>query len=476
MRLLFQALCLCLALASSLAAPPPFYGGADGVFSDHHEDHHPGKPGVHQGAHHDGHHGPPHDDHHGPPHDDHHKHPDRCAGIEFDAITPDEKGNTFFFKGDHLWKGFTGKAQFLNESFHELDDHHHLDHIDAAFRMHDEEDPEDHDHIFFFLNDKVYSYYNHTLEAGFPKDIHDEFPGIPDDLDAAVECPKGECQTNSVLFFKGSHVYHHDLKTHAVKEKNWPHLGNCTAAFRWLERYYCFHGHSFTKFNPVTGEVKGDYPKDARNYFMRCPGFGHGKNDSKRDHIERCSKLPFDEFTSDDEGRSYAFRGAYFLRLDTARDGWHAWPIDSAWKEVHSDVDAVFSWDHKLYIIKDGKVYIYKTGQHYTLVEGYPKTLKEELGVEGEVDAAFVCAKEHVVHIIQGSKMLDVDLTATPRTVVKEWTLPYKHIDGAMCGADKVRVFVGPEYFEYESPRLLALGRIKPPPHKISVDLLKCED
>lgn len=47
-------------------------------------------------------------------------------------------------------------------------------------------------------------------------------------------------------------------------------------------------------------------------------------------------------------------------------------------------------------------MYIYKTGAHYTLVEGYPKTLREELGIEGQVDAAFLCPNENVVHVIQG--------------------------------------------------------------------------
>lgn len=47
------------------------------------------------------------------------------------------------------------------------------------------------------------------------------------------------------------------------------------------------------------------------------------------------------------------------------------------------------------------QIYIYKSAAHYTLIEGYPKPLKEELGIEGPVDAAFVC-DEHVAHVIQG--------------------------------------------------------------------------
>lgn len=53
--------------------------------------------------------------------------------------------------GDHLFKGFHGKAELSNESFPELDDHHHLGYVDAAFHMHYEDNPSDHDHMFFFL-------------------------------------------------------------------------------------------------------------------------------------------------------------------------------------------------------------------------------------------------------------------------------------------------------------------------------------
>lgn len=66
----------------------------------------------------------------------------------------------------------------------------------------------------------------------------------------------------------------YDLETGILKQRMWPAVSNCTAAVRWLERYYCFQGIRFLRFNPVTGAVPPRYPRDARDYFMRCPGRG----------------------------------------------------------------------------------------------------------------------------------------------------------------------------------------------------------
>ncbi len=51
------------------------------------------------------------------------------------------------------------------------------------------------------------------------------------------------------------------MKTKKVDEKEFKSMPNCTGAFRYMDHYYCFHGHQFSKFDPVTGEVHGKYPK-----------------------------------------------------------------------------------------------------------------------------------------------------------------------------------------------------------------------
>lgn len=137
----------------------------------------------------------------------------------------------------------------------------------------------------------------------------------------------------------GQDVYVYDIVTKTVKTKTrarlspWARLPLCTSAFRWVEHYYCFHGHNFTRFNPISGVVNGTYPKDARNYFMNCKNFGgfikkrileihfggiffrhmqscvlpagHG-GDHK---APKCSEVKLDAITTDDRGRIYLFTG-----------------------------------------------------------------------------------------------------------------------------------------------------------------------
>ncbi|XP_046894042.1 hemopexin-like isoform X2 [Hypomesus transpacificus] len=69
---------------------------------------------------------------------------------------------------------------------------------------------------------------------------------------------------------------------------------------------------------------------------------------------ERCSRAHLDAITSDDAGNVYAFRGHHYLRQDVGNDKLHSESIEKAFKELHSEVYAVFSYMDHLYMIKAG--------------------------------------------------------------------------------------------------------------------------
>ncbi|XP_033843171.1 hemopexin isoform X2 [Periophthalmus magnuspinnatus] len=468
MRLL---LCLCLALALVLADKDKDKGHGHGHGKpDHPPAHGRGNKPDHPPGHTEGHsHGLGHEKH------DHKHHEgdfDRCKGLEMDAVTVNEEGVPYFFKADHLYKGFHGEAELANETFAEMDDDHHLGHVDAAFHMQHEGSPDD-DHIYFFLDNKVFSYYQHKLVEGFPKDISEVFGGIPDHLEAAVECPKPECDEESVIFFKGHEIYHYNLKTKVVEKKEFASMPNCTSAFRFMEHYFCFHGHQFSKFDPKTGEVHGKYPKPVHGYFARCAKFGE-----EDDHLERekCSRVHLDAITSDHEGNMFAFRNHHLLHKDGSNDNITVENIENDFKELHSDVDAVFSYDDHLYMIKDDHVHVYTDAEPHVHVDGYPKTVKEELGLDGHVDAAFVCEDHHIAHIIQGDKIVDVDLKASPRVPTNERPLSlFKKVDAAMCGPNGIKVIVGNHFYHFDSVMLMVASRALPIQQRVSTELFGCD-
>ncbi len=70
---------------------------------------------------------------------------------------------------------------------------------------------------------------------------------------------------------------------------------------------------------------------------------------------------------------------------------------------VHNEVKmSAFIFLYVLFHVQDNEVFVYKVGEPHTHLEGYPKPLKDVLGIEGPIDAAFVCADHHIAHVIKG--------------------------------------------------------------------------
>lgn len=128
----------------------------------------------------------------------------------------------------------------------------------------------------------------------------------------------------------------------------------------------------------------------------------------------------------------FPLSGHHFLLKFKANDTLIADTIENHFKELHSEVDAVFFHDHHLYMVKvgvvlgqsqmryapqpplerlyiplvplqDDHVFLYRVGGPNTHV--VPKTVKEELGLDGPIDAAFMC-EDNTTHVVKGNTSL----------------------------------------------------------------------
>lgn len=77
----------------------------------------------------------------------------------------------------------------------------------------------------------------------------------------------------------------------------------------------------------------------------------------------------------------------------------------------HIDPVIIFSSPFLIYSSQDDQVFLYKVGEPHTHLDGYPKPVKEELGIEGPIDAAYVCEHDHIAHIIKGKTLTASKIT-----------------------------------------------------------------
>ncbi|XP_061876304.1 hemopexin isoform X2 [Colius striatus] len=391
----------------------------------------------------------------------------------FDATTLSENGTMLFFRGEEVWESSwrdpRPHVRPLHTSWPELSGP-----VDAALRLPLRQHPGHSHGLYLFQGEQVWAYADGQLLPGFPRRVEDEFPGVPGGLDAAVECPAEECGGESILFFKGDEVWAFDVSLRVTKPRVWPGLGPCGAALRWLERFYCLRGTGFQRFHPLTGPLSPARTRDLRDYFIPCPGRGHGQgNASWGDAGEPCSQMPFQALLSDDTGRIYAFRGNLSFRLDSLRDGLHAWPVGQSWPGLEGEVDAAFAWEGRSYLIQGSQVSAFLSGQGHRPVLGYPRPLQDELGVPS-ADAAFTCPGSAQLYLISGSSIRTVDLSQTPRWAGPAVPLPHDAVDGAMCTSDGVFLFHGPRFARYDGVGELLAAREPAALGSISARFLGC--
>ena len=144
------------------------------------------------------------------------------------------------------------------------------DDLDAAFAREGS--------TFFFKKNKCWKFdYNGTsYEANrlYPKNIKDEFPGIPDNLDAAFVWGKNQ----KIYFFKESKYWLFDPQTGQARTEgyprsisNWGVPNNIEGALLHSNnRTYFFKDGLYWKFDDEFRIVDEKYPRETAEWWFGC--------------------------------------------------------------------------------------------------------------------------------------------------------------------------------------------------------------
>ncbi|CAG7816597.1 unnamed protein product [Allacma fusca] len=197
---------------------------------------------------------------------------DLCKNPKIDAIASLPDRSVTIFTGSYFYLMYPdigrldANGRTIGSIFKTVDNN-----IDAAFGS-------SNGYTYIFKGEKYWRFRDFTLSQGYPKTISEQFPGIPNDIDAAFEWPKNK----RIYFFKGDKLWafnrfrkppvsnRYPLQ---VTELNLP--SNIDAAFVAPNGHcYLFKGSKYWRLDDYdllkVAEAQPPYPRDTRLMWFQC--------------------------------------------------------------------------------------------------------------------------------------------------------------------------------------------------------------
>jgi hypothetical protein len=277
-----------------------------------------------------------------------------------------------------------------------------------------------------------------TVEAGYPKNIHPNWPGLPAGFRTGIDGAVTLIVDGKPLihFFDGNQVVRFspgapclmlgDFWTfcaHTPFHLGWGAFMERIDAALWrgdVDKTYLFSGKWYLRYSDISAGKDEGYPRTIAGRWTGLPP-------SFESDINAALWRP-------SNGRTYLFKGSQYVRLTgTAVDSGYPKSIAGNWNGLpamfHSDLDAAF---HRP---SNGKTYMFKGDQYVRLTEttvdaGYPKSLAGNwsglpASFQPGVDAVLWRESNGRIYMFKGTKYVRLTGTAVdsgyPKWIDGNW-------------------------------------------------------